>query len=108
MLPDPHPDPFCLFPFREAATVAEEEVPVRSAIRYLRNRLECLDYPKAIARALPIGSGLIESGHKHVLHARLKQSGSAWLLESADAIAQLRVLRANHQWADFWNHRHAA
>jgi hypothetical protein len=94
--------------FAEPGTVAEEEAPVRSAIRYLSNRLDQLDYPRAIARQLPIGSGLIESGHKHVLHARLKQAGSAWLPRSADAIAQLRVLRANAHWNDFWKNHQAA
>lgn len=88
--------------FSEPASVTDEQAPVRSAIRYLSNRLSALNYPAAIARALPIGSGLIESGHKHVLHARLKQAGSAWLAENADAIAQLRVLRANHRWNDLW------
>lgn len=97
-----------LQPFAEPAALPEEEAPVRSAIRYLSNRLECLDYPRAIARELPIGSGLIESAHKHVLQARLKKAGSAWLPENADAIAHLRVLRANRQWDDFWNNRHAA
>jgi hypothetical protein len=94
--------------FAEVETVAEEEAPVRSAIRYLSNRLEQLDYPRAIARQLPIGSGLIESGHKHLLHARLKQAGSAWLPETAHAIAQLRVLRANQRWEDFWDQPKAA
>lgn len=94
--------------FAEPETLAEEEAPVRRAIRYLSNRLDQLDYPRAIARGLPIGSGLIESGHKHVLHARLKQAGSAWLPKSADAIAQLRVLRANAHWEEFWNNRKAA
>lgn len=97
-----------LQPFAEPAALPEQEAPVRSAIRYLSNRLECLDYPRAIARELPIGSGLIESAHKHVLQARLKKAGSAWLPENADAIAHLRVLRANRQWDDFWNNRHAA
>ena len=106
-----------LEPFCESAGVDEAEAPVRSALRYLRHRLECLDYPGALARDLPIGpfgrlrafgSGLIESGHKHVLHARLKKAGSAWLPHHADALAQLRVLRANHQWEPFWQNRHAA
>lgn len=47
--------------------------------------------------------GLIESGHKHVLQARLKKAGTAWLAANAanaDAMAQLCVLRANHQWED--------
>lgn len=97
-----------LEPFAEAQAVADEEAPVRSALRYLSNRREQLDYPRAIARQLPIGSGLIESGHKHVLHARLKKAGSAWLPHSADAIAQLRVIRANAHWEEFWQNRQAA
>lgn len=92
----------------EARTVSDEEAFVRNAYRYLANRLDCIDYPRAIAHELPIGSGLIESGHKHVLQARLKRSGAAWLAPNADAIAQLRVLRANHRWDSFWPASQAA
>jgi hypothetical protein len=81
----------------------EEEAPVRSAHRYLTNRTDCLDYPKAIELGLPIGSGMIESGHRHVLQARLKKAGTAWLRVHADQIAHLRVLRANREWASLWN-----
>jgi hypothetical protein len=87
----------------EPVGTAEEESPVRNGHRYLSNRLECLDYPRALALGLPIGSGMIESGHRHVLHARLKQAGTAWLADHADRIAHLRVLRANHQWLSLWN-----
>lgn len=81
----------------------EEEAPVRNAHRYLTNRLDCLDYPRALELRLPIGSGMIESGHRHVLQARLKKAGTAWLPAHADQIAHLRVLRANHQWDSLWN-----
>jgi hypothetical protein len=87
----------------EPDNVADEDAPVRNAYRYLTNRLDCLDYPRALNLGLPIGSGMIESGHRHVLHARLKKAGAAWLATSADQIAQLRVLRANQQWESFWN-----
>lgn len=87
----------------ESAETADEEAPVRTARRYLSNRAECLDYPRALKLGLPIGSGLIESGHRHVLHARLKKAGTAWLHDHADQIAHLRVLRANNQWEAFWN-----
>lgn len=87
----------------EPAETPEETAPVRSAHRYLSNRLDCLDYPRALALGLPIGSGMIESGHRHVLQARLKKAGAAWLIESADRIANLRVLRANGQWENMWN-----
>lgn len=81
----------------------EENSPVRNCHRYLSNRTDCLDYPRAIRLELPIGSGLIESGHRHVLQSRLKKAGTAWLLEHADQIANLRVLRANGKWITLWN-----
>lgn len=81
----------------------EENTPVRDAHRYLSNRADCIDYPRAIRLGLPIGSGMIESGHRHVLHDRLKGAGTAWLPDHADRIAHLRVLRANGKWEEFWN-----
>ena len=87
----------------EADGTPEAEAPVRSGYRYLRNRLDCLDYPRALALGLPIGSGMIESGHRHGLQARLKKAGAAWLPDHADQIAHLRVLRANDQWLSLWN-----
>ena len=87
----------------EPSGTPEEEAPVRNGHRYLTNRLDCLDYPGALKLGLPIGSGIIESGHRHVLQARLKKAGAAWLHDHADRIAHLRVLRANHQWLSLWN-----
>jgi len=87
----------------EAAATPEAEAPVRNGLRYLNNRLECLDYPRALELGLPIGSGMIESGHRHVLQARLKKAGTAWLSDHADQIAHLRVLRANNRWLSLWN-----
>ncbi len=87
----------------EPEKVPEEEAPVRRCRRYLSNRSEALDYAGAKEKGLPIGSGLIESGHKHVLQARLKQAGTAWLAENAERIAQLRVLRVNGVWETLWN-----
>jgi hypothetical protein len=89
--------------YLEPAGTPEEQAPVRNGHRYLTNRTECLDYPRALKLGLPIGSGMIESGHRHVLHARLKKAGTAWLHDHADQIAHLRVLRANRQWQSLWN-----
>jgi len=87
----------------EPEETPEENAPVRNGHRYLVNRTDCLDYPRALRLELPIGSGLIESGHRHVLQARLKKAGAAWLVENADEIANLRVLRANGDWLSLWN-----
>ena len=90
----------------EAAETPDAMAPVRDAPRYLSNRVDGLDYPRALALGLPIGSGMIEFGHRHVLQARPKKAGAAWLLERADRIASLPVLRANGQWANMWNESH--
>lgn len=87
----------------EPVSTPEEEAPVRSAHRYLTNRRGSLDYKAAIDADLPIGSGLIESAHRHVLQARLKKAGTSWLPETAHSLAQLRVLRANQLWPSLWN-----
>jgi hypothetical protein len=92
-----------LTPHLEPQATPDEEAPVRRGHRYLSNRLDCLDYPGALALGLPIGSGMIESGHRHVLQARLKKAGTAWLHDHADQIAHLRVLRANNLWTSIWN-----
>lgn len=92
-----------LEPFLEPQGTAEEESPVRNGYRYLNNRLDSLDYPRALRLGLPIGSGMIESGNRHVLQARLKQAGTAWLANHADQIAHLPVLRVNQRWESLWN-----
>ena len=93
---------------READTVPDEQAPVRCALRYLSNRLDQIDYPRALANDLPIGSGMIESGHRHVLQARLKRAGTAWLKQNAHDLAQLRVLRSNNRWEEYWLAQKAA
>jgi len=92
-----------LAPHQEPSSARDEDAPVRAAHRYLFHRLDQLDYPRALNLELPIGSGLIESGHRHVLQARLKQPGTAWLPDHANALAHLRVLRANQRWTQLWN-----
>lgn len=81
----------------------DEQAPARCAHRYISSRTDQLDYAGAIAAQLPIGSGLVESAHRHILQQRLKIAGAWWKHENASAIAQLRVLRANKRWNDYWH-----
>lgn len=89
--------------FREPDHHEDEQAPVRLAYRYLCNRMDQLDYPAAIADDLPFGSGMIEGGHRHVLHKRLKISGAWRTLENAEAMAHLRVCRANDRENLYWS-----
>lgn len=89
-----------LVPHLEAET--QEEAPVRAAHRYLQGRREQLDYAGARAAGRPIGSGEIESGHRHVLQQRLKLAGGWWKHNNAEAMLGLRVARANQLWNSYW------
>jgi hypothetical protein len=88
---------------QESNSAPVQLVPVRSAYRYIHNRLDQLDYQYAIAQKLPIGSGEIESAHRYVIQQRLKRSGSWWSVENAWAMLGLRVLRPNQDWQSYWS-----
>jgi Uncharacterised protein family (UPF0236) len=89
-----------LQPHREAETATEQ--PVNAAYQYLHKRRDCLDYASARRAGLPIGSGEIESGHRHVIQQRLKLAGCWWKETHAQAMLNLRVARANHLWNSYW------
>lgn len=86
----------------EPQTQLDELSPVRRAWRYLDNRRDYLTYDKAIEKELPLGSGMIESGNKHVLQARMKIPGASWSIQTAENFARTRAMRANNQWDAYW------
>lgn len=98
----------CLSEHLEADNLDDQDAPVRRAHRYLINRMDCLDYHLAIEKNTPIGSGLIESGHKHIIQARMKIAGASWAINTAEAFLQARTLRANGKWDSYWNKKIAA
>lgn len=76
---------------------------ITACYRYLTNRLTQLDYLGAILDGLSIGSGEIESGHRHVVQKRMKKAGSWWKVENAEAMLQLLTLRSSDLWSQYWS-----
>jgi len=75
---------------------------VRSAHTYITERQAHMACEGAWAARLPIGSGEVESGHKHVLQKRLKIAGAWWWQRHAERMLQLRTVRANGDWNKYW------
>lgn len=92
----------------EPESLSDEDAPVRRAWRYMTNRTNAFNYHLALEKELPIGSGMIESSHGHILQSRMKKNGMAWTKENAEPMVQLRILRANNQWEQYWEQRYAA
>jgi hypothetical protein len=74
-------------------TSTEEEVAaLDGVIGYYRSNEARMRYAEFRERGLPIGSGIVESAHKHVLQSRMKQAGQRWSLKRARRMARLRAV----------------
>ena len=97
--PDPHrarrPHPSR----RTTDTAAEE---VRKARGYFTDHAARMEYPRFVARQLPIGSGGVESACKTLIQAREKQAGMRWSHDGAQVVASLRALHRSGRWDHFW------
>ena len=79
---------------------AAEEI--RKASSYFTEHAARMDYPRFVARQLPIGSGGVESACKTLIQAREKQAGMRWSHEGAQVVASLRALHRSGRWDHFW------
>ena len=75
---------------------------VRLATGYFTGQAARLDYPRFVARQLPIGSGAVESTCKTLIAARAKGAGMRWSRSGVQAIASLRALQRSGRWDRFW------
>jgi len=73
-----------------------------SALHYLEQRLDSMDYPRFKDKGYPIGSGQVEAMNKSVIGHRLKRSGMHWSETGARSMASLRAQTcAKHPFIDF-------
>lgn len=87
---------------------ASEDNGLVKCARYMEKRIKYMSYLDAKTKELPIGSGEIESSHRHIVQKRLKIAGAWWKSENANAMLQLRTARANGYWKDYWKGNRAA
>lgn len=73
------------------------------AIRYLERRQAMIDYPHFRKVGLPIGSGIVESGHKVVMQRRMKQAGMRWAEPNLNPMLALRMAVCNQRWKPTWH-----
>jgi hypothetical protein len=76
----------CLFLCRGKRRTA-----ISDLIRYCTNNRARMNYAAFRIKGIPVGSGMIESAHKHVLQVRMKRAGQHWDPERADRMATLRA-----------------
>jgi len=71
-------------------------------LAYLKKRKAQLQYPSFQAQGWPIGSGIVESGNKLVVEARLKGAGMHWAEEHVNPMLALRNILCSGRWKEEW------
>ena len=72
---------------------------LQSLIGYYTDHQSRMRYDEYLRRGYGIGSGAVESAHKQVVHARLRQAGMRFSERGAINLLALRVLLLNGQWS---------
>ena len=75
---------------------------ISSNLAYLKKRKAHMQYPLFQAQGWPIASGMVESGNKLVVHARLKGPGMHWAEEHVNPMLALRNILCSGRWQEDW------
>jgi hypothetical protein len=77
----------------------ESRAALDTLIRYYTTHAARMQYDAYQRLGYGIGSGAVESAHKQVVHARLRQAGMRWSEVGARRLLALRLLLLNGEWA---------
>ena len=75
---------------------------VTSNLEYFEKRREQIRYREFEQAGYPIGSGIVESGNKLVVEARMKGAGMHWAPENVDPLVALRSVACADRWEEAW------
>lgn len=64
---------------------------IADLLRYYRTHRNRIRYAHFRSLGIPIGSGIVESGHRHVLQKRMKLAGQHWSPARAESMGLLRT-----------------
>ena len=75
---------------------------LKENLAYLEKRELQMNYPAFQEQGWPIGSGMVESGNKLVVEARLKGAGMHWERNNVNAMLGLRNILCSDRWSEEW------
>lgn len=91
-----------LLEFQKLQRQHPQEQVVTGNLAYLKKREGQIQYPNFQAQGWPIGSGIVESGNKLVVEARLKGSGMHWHEKHVNPMLALRTMICSKRWKQEW------
>jgi hypothetical protein len=91
-----------LLEFQNLQTQYPQAEAISGNLAYLEKRKDQMQYPQFQAQGWPIGSGIVESGNKLVVEARLKGSGMHWAEGHVDPMLAIRNIICSDRWKKEW------
>ena len=88
--------------FRDLQKQHPDEKAVTGNLAYLEKREAQMQCPQFQAQSWPIGSGMVESGNKLVVEARLKGSGMHWADAHVNPMLAIRNILCSDRWKEEW------
>lgn len=94
---------------RRSATLRklEKRAAVDKCAAYMIKLAPYMTYGAAIARGLPIATGVIEGACRHLVRARLDGTGARWSVDGAEAVLLLRALHLSRDFDAYWDFHQA-
>lgn len=74
---------------------------LKDVIRYLKKRLDKMNYDDVIAKDLELATGVVEGAVNYVVALRFDHGGMRWIKERAEALLKLRCIDINGEWDAF-------
>lgn len=80
----------------------QARLPVNKCADYLLKYQDFLRYDQYLAAGYPVATGVIEGACRSLVKDRMEVTGARWSLAGAEAVLQLRVLRASGDFDSYW------
>lgn len=71
-------------------------------IKYFSNNRKNMMYNEYLGKGYPIGSGVVEGTCRFLVKDRMELTGMRWSWEGAEAMLQLRSVKVNGNWENYW------
>jgi|LGVE01.1.fsa_nt_gb hypothetical protein len=73
-------------------------------LRYFETKKQYMKYDEYLKKGYPIGSGVIEGTCRSLVNDRMELSGMHWSEKGAEAMLELRSIKINGFWNEYWEY----
>lgn len=73
-------------------------------LKYFETKKEYMKYDEYLKKGYPIGSGVIEGTCRSLVNDRMELSGMHWSEKGAEAMLELRSIKINGFWNEYWEY----